>query len=380
MPRWTCFLLFCLLAGARADQVLGLYGGEGHQRANAVVADQGGGFLFVGATTPPGEERGDLWLVSVDALGALRWERRMGVKRRTVEGHDLVQLPDSRVVVVGLVKDARKQKKPVTGWVRCLSATGEDLWLMEMDSLNPRCLLPHGGGLFVAGGCQGQGGAWLGKLDPSLRRWEWQKRYWVGDSASVGALAQLDDGSLVMAGMRNAAGAFCAVVDTAGTLRHQYRTGTPHDLLRGVAVHAGTITAVGGRSRHSFLGNRVYNDFILQLDAQCRPLDSLALSTRELEILNAVLVDDSTVVCTGMTADDPSLVGSTVGIQLAGWNSTVHSLARRRYAGLHYGMGRDLLPLPDGWLVAGLAHRDARDNNAQALLLRLTRQELVDPR
>ncbi len=369
-------LLLALALNAGAEPWVRLYGGEGDQRATAVVASREGGYLFTGATTRPGEQSGDLWLVAVDEAGTLRWERQVGVKKRTVEGHDLVQLQDGSVVVVGLVKDARKQKRPVAGLVKGVSPTGTDLWQMEMDSLNPRCLLPLGDALYVAGGFQGQGGAWLGKLDPARRRWEWNQRFFCGDSASVGALALMDDTTLEMVGLRGAAGAFCAVVDTAGTLRHAYRTGTPHDLLRGVAVHGDTITAVGGHTNRDFVGNRVYNDFILRLDAQCRPLDSLRLSTREVEILSAVQVDGATVMCAGLTADDPSLMGATAGIQLAAWDASLKPLSRQRYAGLHYGAARDLLPLPDGWLVAGVAHREARDTNAQAVLFRVTRAEL----
>lgn|GEM_PF-3237519 len=140
-----------------------------------------------------------------------------------------------------------------------------------------------------------------------------------------------------------------------------------------MAVHKGEITAVGATSDRHFGGRRVCNDLILRLDSQCRPLDSLQVKRREFELLSAVLVRDSVMVCTGLTADDPAILGATIGIQLAAWNDQLQALGQGRYDGIHYGMGKALLALPNGQiLVAGLAHRDARDQDAQAILFTTT--------
>lgn len=216
-------VLLCLSFTSRGAAWLHLYGEAGNQRANAVVRALDGGFTFTGATTPPDKERGDLWLVAVDSLGGLRWQRQVGERKWGEEGQALVQLPDSSYVVAGVRQPMkqRKGKSRLTGLVQAWSAQGEARWSMAVDSVTIRAALLHGQRVFLAGGLQDGAGAWLGQLDLDGRLL-WTRRYWPGDSTQIFALTALDEEHLVLAGTREAAGAWCAVVDTRGHIRHEY--------------------------------------------------------------------------------------------------------------------------------------------------------------
>lgn len=370
-------LSLCLLA--QAGEWMHLYGEEGNQRANAVVATVEGGFTFVGATTLPNKERGDLWLMGVDSSGAERWRFQWGDKRWGEEGHAVVQSADSTYVLAGVRQPLKvdKKRQELTGLILQVSAQGRLLTTQVVPGVSLRCALKHETRIYLGGWFQAGGGAWLGQLD-ERGQLLWSRRIGLADSTQLNAMASLDSGHLVLAGSRESAGAWCAVVDTLGDVQDEYCGGRPFDNLRAVAVHRDAIIAVGATSDRSFIGRRVNNDLVLKFDHRCRVLDSRQLKRREFEQCSAVVVSDSTVICTGFTADDPAILGATIGIQLAAWDSQLKLLGQGRYDGLHYGSGKALLALPSGEvLVAGLAHRDARDDDSQAILFKSSLDEIL---
>jgi len=112
MRRKTCFLsiivLFVLLAlplivqaGASSTMWIQTYGGDGYDRAEAVIQTSDGGYAIAGLTRP-GVGEGDFLLIKTDPSGDMEWSNTYGSQDKD-EGHVVVQTSDGGYVLAGLM-------------------------------------------------------------------------------------------------------------------------------------------------------------------------------------------------------------------------------------------------------------------------------------
>lgn len=181
------------------------YGGEGEDKANAVVSVPGGGFVVAGYSSSFGAGDADLWVFAVDARGALLWQRSLG-GAGTDWANALLRLPDGRLVVAGFTESFGAGGREA--WVLELDASGAVLWQKayggtDMDSANAVVATPTG--LAVAGFTKsfgasvGQADAWVLALTGEGAV-VWQKTY-GGPGFEYGqGLAAAKEGGLLLAG------------------------------------------------------------------------------------------------------------------------------------------------------------------------------------
>ncbi|MFA7331382.1 MAG: hypothetical protein WC326_09955 [Candidatus Delongbacteria bacterium] len=384
-------LLLILAPWAAAQGWVRTYGGPGDQRANALWAGPDGRLTFTGRTCAPGDQRGDLWVVQVDSTGRELWQRRLGTPKGNEEGYALAPLGAEGLLVAGCgypgskkEDKGRSRAKRLTGLVHVFSPTGELRWSLELEQVELQAALALEDGVLLAG-CErsGAGHAWLGLLDLE-GRWRWTRSYSSTDSTRFDGLARLSDSSYVAVGNYRSAGtgprsAWCVAVDETGEPLWQAFSGTRDDIFRAVAVHNGVVSCGGGSSDHFFLENiPVYNQFLLRLSSAGQPLDSLRVPTRRFELITALCANDSLLVQGGYSAGDPlSTQPSRIGVHVQARGAGFTPRWERNLDYLDYGMGKALLALPDGYVLAGLARVD-RAVDADALLLRLDAAGRVD--
>ena len=77
------------------------YGGQGEDKAFAIVDAGDGGYAVAGAMTPDGTAEADAFLLKVDRDGTKTWEKRYGTGGRQEVGFDLVATADGGFLMVG---------------------------------------------------------------------------------------------------------------------------------------------------------------------------------------------------------------------------------------------------------------------------------------
>ncbi len=175
------------------------YRGTGSETVFSLKETADSGLVAAGSTTSTGDVFGDLWVLRLDAVGNVMWQRAYGGDRgdwaRFIE-----QTADGGFVVVG------NTESPSLG----TPAQGDaDVWFLKLDS-NGNILRQkrYGGGLVSESALSAQqtsdGGlvvagstGWVFKLDAN---WNilWQKRYSLASTAN--SVRQTFDGGFIVAG------------------------------------------------------------------------------------------------------------------------------------------------------------------------------------
>lgn len=138
-------------------------GGGGDDVGSALAVTADGGLIVVGTTDSKGAGKSDLWLVRLDATGAVVWDKTYGG-----DGDDAgyaVATVDDGYVVAGATTDG----KGSTGWLMRVDGIGTRLWQdMAGASDGYRAVRPTAAGGFVLAGTirdKDQSHAWVVTLD-----------------------------------------------------------------------------------------------------------------------------------------------------------------------------------------------------------------------
>jgi|GEM_PF-3999964 len=134
-------------------QTQNVFGGSGFDMLNAVAVMPDGGLVTTGRTESNTAGADDLWVIRIDVLGNILWEKRYGGSGRD-GGSDVLVRADGQIMVLGFTESD--------------GAQGRDMWLME---LNP--------------------------ADGSMA---WNTRYGGADYEESHAMRQLSDGTMVLCG------------------------------------------------------------------------------------------------------------------------------------------------------------------------------------
>lgn len=198
------------------------YGSSGDDRGTDLVLRPEGGFVLTGSreSTIDGIESSNLWILAVDEMGTLLWDKTFGFAG-TDFGTCLVATPDGGYAVTGVLDvtasqgQGNKLRKHAGGdyWVLKLNAEGELIWQNYFGGLQTdtpfAIALASDGGFFVAGSSdsedsdisenRGSYDAWLVKLSANGQLL-WERSYGGSQMDTAYDMAVSENGNIVLVG------------------------------------------------------------------------------------------------------------------------------------------------------------------------------------
>ena len=180
------------------------YGGSATDRARAIIETGDGGFAVAGATESKGAGEFDVWLLKLDAAGELIWDRYFG-GRATDWASAIVETSDGGLVMAAYTQATADDA--YNFWVIKVDGNGELLWERQFggpatDWASAIAEI-NDGGLVVVGHTESKGAGdadmWIIKLSADGEML-WDRT--VGGSARdyASAVTATGDGGLVVAG------------------------------------------------------------------------------------------------------------------------------------------------------------------------------------
>lgn len=180
------------------------YGGTATDYLTFGVEVSGGGYLAIGQTSSFGRGSEDVWLISVDASGNVRWQRAYGGT-----GIDYCYTVHSTssgsYILAGTTTSAGAGNND--GWLAKMSPAGDIVWAKTFGGVDDDNFyavdVTADGGFVVAGSTRsfgaGDSDAWLVRLD-SQARVRWQRTYGSSSHEDFRSVSRTSDGGLVAAG------------------------------------------------------------------------------------------------------------------------------------------------------------------------------------
>jgi hypothetical protein len=101
------------------------YGGGVTETARAVTPTSDGGFALAGWTNSSGAGSDDVWVLKIDAAGAIQWQKTLG-GLESDQAEDVVELGDGSLAVIGSTNSLTPSGH--APWVLRLSSAGALLW------------------------------------------------------------------------------------------------------------------------------------------------------------------------------------------------------------------------------------------------------------
>jgi uncharacterized delta-60 repeat protein len=180
------------------------YGGTGDEWADYAQQTSDGGYVVASATTSFGSGSSDLWILKLDADGAVAWQKTYGGAEAD-ETYSIQQTSDGGYVAAGYSYSFGSGSYDL--WVLKLNADGTVAWQKTYGGTDYEAAnsiqQTSDGGYIVAGYTDsfGSGGEdiWVLKLDADGTV-AWQKTYGLGDEDWAYAIQQTSDGGYIMAG------------------------------------------------------------------------------------------------------------------------------------------------------------------------------------
>ncbi len=178
------------------------YGGTARDWANAIAQTTDEGEILVGETESFGAGDKDFWMLKLDDVGNVQWERALGTSDFEA-ALDVTQTADGGYAVVGISGSVETD-----AYVVKLNPDGQMLWeyTYSFEGLNQAAeevVALADGGLLVAGGYDED--LWAFEID-NTGVLQWQKRY-GGTGIDVARDAfRTSDGGFVVAGSTNSFG------------------------------------------------------------------------------------------------------------------------------------------------------------------------------
>ena len=173
-----------------------IYGGPGRERPYHVRQTSDGGYVVVAMTTSFGAVGVDAWVLKLDALGGIQWQKAYGPA-----AYDIQQTSDGGYIMVGQTTyfPGYDYFSSVDAWVVKLDSVGNVVWEKAYGTTSPsssqhECAnsvqQTSDGGYIVAGTMSlwQPGGwvpsTWLFKID-SVGTLSWQKTYGAGSGGRL---------------------------------------------------------------------------------------------------------------------------------------------------------------------------------------------------
>lgn len=186
------------------------FGAAGWEGAERLRQTADGGYIMLGSTDSFGAVDDDLWVVKLDSLGNITWEKRYGATGLESD-HDIKQTADG-----GYIISAETNSFGAGGWdslVLKLDSAGDIQWAKTHGGLNDDYShwveITSDGGYIIGGGTMSFGAlnydAWGLKLNPDGTI-VWQKRYGTPSDDWEAYIHQTADGGYLAAATTNSLG------------------------------------------------------------------------------------------------------------------------------------------------------------------------------
>jgi hypothetical protein len=180
------------------------YGGPLHDQARSIQETSDGGFVVGGSTRSISDSLSEAWVLKLDALGDVEWQKAYG--GNGLEGANSIQeTSDGGFVVAGGLDYTIGDHGDI--WVLKLDTLGNVEWQKSYGGYKrerPRSIQQTNDGGFVVGGQtwsfrDDSPAFWVLKLDSSGNI-EWQRVYYSGDDDRFPFVQQTTDGGFAVAG------------------------------------------------------------------------------------------------------------------------------------------------------------------------------------
>jgi len=172
------------------------YGGDEDDFGSCIIQVADGGYAVAGGTSSFGAGRGDIWVLRLDRVGNIEWQKTYGGSNRD-GANSIQQTSDGGYVVAGTTESFGSGSGDI--WILKLRSNGAVEWQKAYggaDWESCRSILEtHENGYIVSGFSQSfpQNGAWILKLDPGGNI-QWQNIY---PGIWSGSLLQTDGGGYI---------------------------------------------------------------------------------------------------------------------------------------------------------------------------------------
>ncbi|GAG55564.1 unnamed protein product, partial [marine sediment metagenome] len=93
-------------------------GGTSEDWANSIIQDKNGNYIVAGWTKSIGVGKTDVWIVKLDKIGNLIWDKTFGGSEND-EAHSIIQTDDGGYAVVG--------------WTKSKGTGNSDVWVIKLD-------------------------------------------------------------------------------------------------------------------------------------------------------------------------------------------------------------------------------------------------------
>jgi len=180
------------------------YGGANDDRARSIQQTSDDGFIVAGETNSFGAGDSDIWVLKLNASGAVTWQNTYGATLDDA-AYSVQQTSDGGYIIAGGTTPAGSFFNDV--FLLKLDTSGNVVWQNTYGGANDDVAysiqLTSDGGYIVAGKTSSFGNIfgdiWIMKVK-STGAIDWQKTYGGNDSNSAVAVRQTFDGRYVMAG------------------------------------------------------------------------------------------------------------------------------------------------------------------------------------
>jgi hypothetical protein len=180
------------------------YSGGVVETARSVIRTADGGFAVAGSSSSSGAGAEDVWVMKIDAAGAIQWQKTLGGVDSD-EAEEIIELADGSFAVAGLTNSLTFSGR--APWLMRLDANGALLWHKAVDDGVWGDLgavaKTNDGRLIVVGRVAENGfqtnDLWCAKVAVADGRILWQNAY-EGDSGDFGSLVLPLAGSDFMLG------------------------------------------------------------------------------------------------------------------------------------------------------------------------------------
>jgi hypothetical protein len=193
------------------------FGGAGDDRASAMIQTRDGNILIAGSTSSFGAGYDDAWLLKVKPSGDTIWTKTCGDTGNEA-AFAMVQTQDSSIIVAGTTTTRSAGSDDI--WLLKINANGDTLWSKTFGGTaaeKPICMVQTlDGNILVAGRTASFGAGlwdiWLLKVKPNGDT-IWTKTYGGTGSEEPGAMIQLQDSNVIVAGYTASFGAGAGTTD-----------------------------------------------------------------------------------------------------------------------------------------------------------------------
>ena len=195
--------VYLLKVDGRGNQIWSrTYGGDVTEVANSVKALADGGFIIAGESDAGPSAESDILIIRFDEFGSARWQKTYGTDRSDV-GNGITLL-GAGFALVGNSKNDEGFDNDIL--VYYLDDSGELVWEKRLSNdfteEGRAIVATKDGGIAIAGLINNQPDAFIAKLDASGNlRWS-RTLGGVNTEEEANALTELEDGSLVLAGIQ----------------------------------------------------------------------------------------------------------------------------------------------------------------------------------